>query len=224
MDYALQIPKLSSLILRHDANAAVAGLDTVAPADRPPVGWVFWAFRVMVGLGFLMLALGLWSLYARWRGKLYEWQGLHRFAVVMGPSGLVAVLAGWVTTEVGRQPWTIHGLLRTAESASPLAAPAVAASLAAFVVVYFAVFGVGVRYILKLMAQAPQEHETQPPHIPMRSAGTTPALGLQAEGAALGAPLEPPSSSSSPSSPSQTSPPSQTSSPSSPSSPAPLAP
>ncbi len=82
--------------------------------------------------------LGMLSLGARARGRLYEWKLLHRFALVMGPSGLVAVLAGWLTTEVGRQPWTIQRLMRTAESASPLAAPAVAASLLAFVIVYFA--------------------------------------------------------------------------------------
>jgi len=179
VDYAVEIPRLSSLILKHDLNAPLAGLDTVPAADHPPVGVVFWSFRVMVGLGFLMAGLGLLSLWARVKGRLYEWKGLHRFALAMGPSGLVAVLAGWITTEVGRQPWTIHGLMRTAESASPLAAPAVAASLVAFVVVYFAVFGAGVLYILKLMAKAPQVQEPEPPHIPMRTAGTTPAVALR---------------------------------------------
>jgi cytochrome bd ubiquinol oxidase subunit I len=179
VDYAVQIPKLSSLILKHDLNAPMAGLDTVPEADRPPVGIVFWAFRIMVGLGFLMAALGALSLLARWRGKLYDWPWLHRFALLMGPSGLVAVLAGWITTEVGRQPWTIHGLMRTADSVSPLAAPAVATSLLAFVVVYFAVFGAGVLYILKLMAKPPLPHESPPPNIPVRAAGTTPAVALR---------------------------------------------
>jgi len=179
VDYALQIPKASSLILKHDADAPLAGLDTVPEADRPPVGIVFWAFRIMVGLGFLMAALGVASLYARARGRLYEWRALFRFALWMGPSGLIAVLAGWITTEVGRQPWTIQGLLRTAESASPLAAPAVAASLVAFVVVYFAVFGAGVLYILRLMAKPPVAHEIMPPNIPLRAAGTTPAAALR---------------------------------------------
>ncbi len=184
VDYAVQIPKLSSLILRHDLNAPLRGLDTVPVADRPPVGIVFWAFRVMVALGLLMAALGAISLLARSRGKLYEWRGLHRFALAMAPSGLVAVLAGWITTEVGRQPWTIYGLMRTADSASPLAAPAVAASLLAFIVVYFAVFGAGVGYILKLMAKAPAAHEPQPPHIPDRTAGVTPAAALRPDGPA----------------------------------------
>jgi cytochrome d ubiquinol oxidase subunit I len=179
VDYAIQIPKVSSLILKHDLNAPLAGLDTVPEADRPPVGIVFWSFRVMVGLGFLMAALGAVSLVARARGKLYAWKGLHRFALAMGPSGLVAVLAGWITTEVGRQPWVIHGLMRTADAASPLAAPAVAASLLAFVVVYFAVFGAGVLYIVKLMAKPPSAHEAPPPNTPERAAGTTPAVALR---------------------------------------------
>ena len=178
VDYAIQIPKMSSLILKHDLNAPLAGLDTVPLANQPPVGIVFWSFRIMVGLGFLMVGLGLLSLYARVRGKLYAWPALHRFALVMAPSGLIAVLAGWVTTEVGRQPWTITGLLRTAASASPLHAPAVAASLLAFVVIYFAVFGTGVAYILKLMAKPPGPHESAPPNIPVRTAGTTPAVAM----------------------------------------------
>ena len=181
VDYAVQIPKLSSLILKHDLNAPLDGLDTVPEEDRPPVGVVFWSFRVMVGLGTLMALLGMLSLYARWRRKLYEWKPLHRFALAMAPSGLVAVIAGWITTEVGRQPWTVYGLMRTAESASPLAAPAVAASLVAFVVIYFAVFGAGVWYILKLMSKAPHAHETDPAHVPLRTAGITPAPALEPE-------------------------------------------
>lgn len=181
VDYAVEIPKLSSLILKHDINAPLAGLDTIAPENRPPVGVVFWSFRIMVGLGMLMAALGMLSLYARARGTLYSWAALHRFALALAPSGLIAVLAGWITTEVGRQPWTITGLLRTAASASPLAAPAVAVSLVAFVLVYFAVFGAGIVYILKLMAKPPVAHEAEPPHIPMRSAGITPAQALAAD-------------------------------------------
>ena len=179
IDYAIEIPKLSSLILKHDLHAPMRGLDTVPQADQPPVGIVFWTFRIMVGLGLLMTLLGALGLVARVKGTLYTWPLLHRFALVMGPSGLLAVLAGWATTEVGRQPWTITGLLRTAESASPLATPAVAASLIAFVLVYFAVFGAGIRYILQLMAKPPQAHEPEPPHIPVRTAGITPAQAIQ---------------------------------------------
>ncbi|WP_374615059.1 cytochrome ubiquinol oxidase subunit I [Sphingorhabdus sp.] len=178
IDYAIEIPNASSLILKHDWNAPLAGLDTIPDENEPPVAIVFWAFRIMVGIGFLMLGIGIWSLVARWRGKLFEWQLLHRFALVMGPSGLVAVLAGWVVTEVGRQPFTIYGLLRTADSASPLDAPAVAASLLAFVVVYFAVFGMGVWYILRLMKKPPEAHEAPPSDAPIRSAGITPAAQI----------------------------------------------
>jgi cytochrome d ubiquinol oxidase subunit I len=178
VDYAVEIPKASSLILKHDPDAPLAGLDTVPRADRPPVGTVFWAFRVMVGLGFAMLGVGLWSLLARWRGKLYEWTWLHRAALVMGPSGFVAVIAGWVVTEAGRQPWVVYGLLRTAKAASPLDAPAVASSLLAFMVIYFAVFGVGVWYILRLAGQSPHPGEggvARDMRAPIRSAGITPA-------------------------------------------------
>jgi cytochrome d ubiquinol oxidase subunit I len=173
--YAVEIPKASSLILRHDPNAPLAGLDTVPLADQPPVGIVFWAFRVMVGLGFTMAGLGLWSLVVRLRGRLHDSRALHRAAVVMGPAGFVAVLAGWAVTETGRQPFTVYGLLRTAQSASPLEAPAVGASLAAFVVVYLTVFGAGIWYVLRLMAKPPEAHEAGLDGAPIRSAGITPA-------------------------------------------------
>ena len=131
-------------------DAPMAGLDTIPDADEPPVGIVFWAFRIMVGLGMAMVGIGLWSLLARFRKRLYDWTLLHKAAVAMGPSGFIAVLAGWAVTEVGRQPFTIYGVLRTVDSASPLDAPAVAFSLLAFVVVYFAVFGMGIWYLLRL--------------------------------------------------------------------------
>src|SRR3546814_15398642 len=119
--------------------------------------------------------IGLWSLVARARRSLYDWPWLHKAAVLMGPSGFIAVIAGWVTTEVGRQPWTVYGLLRTADSVSPLDAPAVAASLLAFVIVYFAVFGAGTWYILRLMAKPPEPHESATLAGPARTAGITPA-------------------------------------------------
>ncbi len=174
--YALEIPKLSSLVLKHALDAPLAGLDSLPRKDWPPVPVVFWSFRVMVSLGLLMLLLGCLSLLARFKGRLYAWAPLHRFALAMGPAGFVAVLAGWITTEVGRQPYTVYGLLRTAESASPLDGPAVAASLTAFVVVYFSVFTMGTLYLLRLMAKPPQAGEPGlQPGAPIRTAGITPA-------------------------------------------------
>ena len=126
-----------------------------------------------------MLALGLWSLVARMRGRLYDWPLLHKAAILLGPSGCVAVIAGWVTTEVGRQPYTVYGLLRTSQSASPLDAPAVATSLIAFIIVYFAVFGAGIWYISRLMAKAPQFDEPLPENEPSHAAGITPASAIQ---------------------------------------------
>ena len=177
LEYAFGIPKLSSLILKHDPDAPLAGLDTIPDDEQPPVAIVFWSFRIMVGLGFAMLGVGLWSLVARMRKRLYDWTWLHRAALVMAPSGFVAVIAGWITTEVGRQPYVIYNLMRTADAVSPLDAPAVATSLLAFVVVYFAVFGAGVWYILHLMHKPPHALETgvkQGDTGPIRTAGITP--------------------------------------------------
>jgi cytochrome bd ubiquinol oxidase subunit I len=176
--YSIEIPKLSSLILKHDLNAPLEGLDTVPREDWPPVAVVFWSFRLMVGLGMAIFGLGLLSLWARLRGTLYESAWLHRLAVLLGPAGFVAVIAGWVTTEVGRQPFTVYHALRTAESVSPIATPAVSGSLLAFVVVYFAAFGSGAAYLFKLMGKAPQPHEPPPDQLPTRSAGITPAQAI----------------------------------------------
>ncbi len=185
VNYALEIPKLGSLILKHSPDAPLAGLDTISRENWPPVPITFWSFRIMVGLGLLIFALGLSSLWARWRGSLYHWRLLHLFAVAMGPAGFIAVLAGWITTETGRQPFTVYGLLRTADSASPLAAPAVGSSLLAFIVVYFVVYAAGLTYLFRLMARPPHQGEQGPSGAtPTRTAGITPAAGVVAEGSA----------------------------------------
>ncbi|MBR0968186.1 cytochrome ubiquinol oxidase subunit I [Bradyrhizobium diazoefficiens] len=184
VDYAIEIPKLSSLILKHSLDAPLAGLDTVPRENWPPVPITFWSFRIMVALGFLIFALGLFSLWARWRGTLFNSRPLHVFALTMGPAGFIAVLAGWITTETGRQPFTVYGLLRTADAASPLAAPAVGSSLLAFVIVYFIVFAAGAIYILRLMASSPHHGERGPSgDMPARAAGITPAAGVAGQGA-----------------------------------------
>jgi cytochrome bd ubiquinol oxidase subunit I len=171
----IAIPHLGSLVLEHDLHKPLPGLKDY-PQDRwPPVAIVFWSFRLMVGLGLAMLTLGLWSLIGRWRGRLYDSPWLHRAAVAMGPAGFVAVIAGWVTTEVGRQPYTVYGRLLTSASLSPIGAPAVAASLLAFISVYFVVFGAGAAYLLRMMGRLPSAAEFEPPHIPQHAAGITPA-------------------------------------------------
>ena len=176
--YALEIPELGSLILSHEFGSEIRGLKSFPPTERPPALIPFFAFRVMVGIGFLMLGLGLWSMWARWRGTLYENRWLHRAAVLMGPAGFFAVLAGWYTTEVGRQPFTVYGLLRTADSLSPVDAPAVGTSLIAFIIVYFLVFGTGTWYLLVLMRRTPkledEDHELN--KAPTRAAGINPGL------------------------------------------------
>jgi cytochrome d ubiquinol oxidase subunit I len=177
--YAVEIPKLGSLILTHDWEGEVRGLSDWPADERPNAEVLFWSFRVMVGLGFAMLALGAWSLALRWRGRLYDTRSLLLAALAMAPMGFVAVLAGWITTEMGRQPYTVQGLLRTEDSASPLDAPAVASSLGAFAVVYIAVFGAGIFYILRSMAQAPGTPAADLPRgEPIRAAGITPAPAM----------------------------------------------
>ncbi len=176
VDAKIAIPKLGSLILKHDADGIVKGLKEWAPEDRPPVTVLFWSFRVMVGIGMAMLGIGLWSLWQRARRRLYDAPWLHRAALLMGPSGFIAVIAGWITTEVGRQPYTVYGLLRTAQSVSAIDSPAVGASLLAFIVVYFSLFGIGTYYILRLMSRAPSEHEPGlPAKEPIRAAGIMPS-------------------------------------------------
>jgi len=170
--YAVEIPKLGSMILTHDWDGEVKGLKEWAPEDRPNATLLFWSFRIMVGIGIAMMALGIWSLWLRIRGRLYDAPVTYMMAVFMGPSGFIAVLSGWITTEVGRQPYTVYGVLRTIDSASPLDAPAVAISLAIFAVVYFIVFGAGLFYILRLMASPPHSGEDGlQKGIPMRAAG-----------------------------------------------------
>jgi len=184
----LEIPKLSALILTHEWNGVTPGLKDFPPQDRPTnVPLVFWSFRVMVALGTAMAALGIISLILRWRDRLYDTRWFLRAALLMGPSGLVAVTAGWIVTEAGRQPYTVYGLMRTAESVSPLAAPAVGASLLAFIVVYFIVFGAGIWFLFRLFSHPPHISESGPEEMqPIRTAGITPATGGMR--AAAGAP------------------------------------
>jgi cytochrome d ubiquinol oxidase subunit I len=154
--FAVEAPHLGSLILTRSLDGQIAGLKDFAREDRPNSTVVFWTFRTMVGLGMLMLLLGAWALLARWRRRLYDSKPLLRFAVAMGPAGLVAILAGWFTTEIGRQPWVVYGVMRTRDAVSNHSAVALSTTLGVFIVMYFFIFGAGVRYMLKLIAKGPQ--------------------------------------------------------------------
>ena len=153
--YSFAVPHLGSLLLDHSWNGPLPALKQFPPADRPNATVVFWSFRLMVALSLLMMALGVWSAWLRWRGTLWQCRPFLRALLCMGPAGLVALLAGWITTEIGRQPWIIYGVMRTAEAASPNAAHAVGLTVSLFVCVYGAVFGMGVIYLLRLIREGP---------------------------------------------------------------------
>jgi cytochrome bd ubiquinol oxidase subunit I len=175
-NYAVGIPNLGSLILTHHWNGTVRGLKEWPPAERPNAALLFWSFRVMVGLGLAMVAMGLWSLLLRLRRRLFATPLMLKAALLMSPAGLIAVIAGWITTEAGRQPYTVYGLLRTVDSASSVGAAAIGASLAAFAVVYLSVFGSGAFYMLRLMQSPPRASEDDlSPGEPVRAGGLMPA-------------------------------------------------
>lgn len=152
--YGITIPGGASWVLTGDANGKIPALKDFPKEDRPPVAWVFWSFRVMVGIGLLMIAIGAVSALQYFRGKLFDSRWLNGWWMLMMPTGFVAILAGWFVTEIGRQPWTAYGVIRTAESVSPaILGGQVAWSLLAFVVMYIFVFGAGTYYILKLIGK-----------------------------------------------------------------------
>jgi cytochrome d ubiquinol oxidase subunit I len=149
----IAVPYLGSIILTHSLDGRVPPLKDYAPQDRPRVAIVFFAFRIMVGIGLVLITIGLVGAWLWWRKKLFETQWFLRIVGYAWPIGFIAILAGWVTTEGGRQPWIAYGILRTAEALSPVSAGTVAASLTAFVLV---VFGIGIYYIRKLIRGGPK--------------------------------------------------------------------
>jgi cytochrome d ubiquinol oxidase subunit I len=157
--FELAIPAAGSWVVAGYVDAELRGLDAFAPQDRPPVAWVFWGFRVMVGLGLAMIGMGLWGTWLWWRGGLEKSGLFQRAAVAMGPAGFLAVLAGWISAEVGRQPYVVYGVLRTHEAISPLVTGQVAASLVVFMTVYAIVFSVGTLYIMRLVNRGPGSGE-----------------------------------------------------------------
>jgi len=153
--YELAIPKLGSLILVHDPNGVVRGLKEWPREDRPPVLIPFFSFRIMVAIGFAMLFVGWMSLWLRRKGRLYDSRWFLLLCMALTPSGFIAVLTGWATAEVGRQPWVVYGHLRTADAVSPIPVESVATSLTAFFLAYMAIFGAGTYYMLRLIAGGP---------------------------------------------------------------------
>ncbi|MGE0829665.1 MAG: cytochrome ubiquinol oxidase subunit I [Hyphomonadaceae bacterium] len=158
----LGVDGLGSLVVAGDAEAELHGLKHFAPEERPPVFIVFWAFRIMVAMGLAMVALGLWGALA-WALKRLDGASLyHRALVLAAPSGFVAVLAGWISAEVGRQPYVIYGVMRTADAVSPVDGAQVALSLLVFMVVYAIVFSAGALYILRIIARGPESADAEP--------------------------------------------------------------
>ena len=178
--YALEIPYLGSLILTHSLQQQVPALKSFPKEDRPNSTIIFWSFRIMAGLGMLMVLLGVVSLWLRFRDRLYSSRPFLWFTLLMGPSGLIAILAGWFTTEIGRQPWVVYGLMRTKDAVSAHGEMHMSLSLLAFFVVYMSVFGVGYLYLVKLIKKGPQSGEGN--HPPAGGPGTshTPSRPLSA--------------------------------------------
>lgn len=155
--YALQIPYLGSLILTHSLDKQVPALKEFPKDDRPNSLIVFWSFRIMVGLGMLMILVGVWGTWLRYKKKLYQSNLFLRFTFLMAPSGLIAILAGWFTTEVGRQPWVVYGIQRTRDAVSAHGEMHMGISLLIFLIVYGSVFGIGYAYMLKLIRKGAPE-------------------------------------------------------------------
>ncbi len=160
VEYAIKIPLLASLILTHNLDGKLAGLKSWPRDEWPNLLVPFFGFRIMVSMGLLMLALAVSAAVMRYKGRLFSSRPLLRWAVTMGGSGFIAVLAGWFTTETGRQPYTVYHLLRTVDSVSPIAGTAVGISLFMFAAVYLLIFGFGIYYLFKLMGSSPEAVES----------------------------------------------------------------
>ncbi|QQR69900.1 MAG: cytochrome ubiquinol oxidase subunit I [Alphaproteobacteria bacterium] len=172
------IPKLASLILTHDADGVVPGLDQVEAKDRPPVAIVFFAFRLMVGCGTALLVLAGWGVYLAWRRKLYDNRLFLRAAIAAVPLGFIATISGWTVAEVGRQPWTVYKLMRTSDSVSHVTAGEVSFSLALFVLVYGCLLMALVYYMLRMIVQGPKAiHENEEVLVGREMAARPPVQG-----------------------------------------------
>ena len=181
--FEISIPRGSSLVLTHDPNGLFPGLKSVPPQDRPPVVPVFFAFRIMLAVGFFMIAAALYGAWLLWRGKLFSTRWYQYVMANTWWIGFVAVISGWIVTETGRQPWIVHGIQRTADATSPVPGGSIATTLALFVLVYGVVFSVGIYYINRLIAKGPEARDEHPEAFglrPLAAAGTIEAA--QTEG------------------------------------------
>jgi len=181
--YELGIPHLGSLILTHEWNGQVRGLKEWAPSEQPNVPIVFTSFRVMVGIGLIMIALGLVGAVLLWRRRLFTSRWFLRAQALSIPLGFVAVLAGWFVTEVGRQPYIVYGAMRTSEAISPVPAGSILTTLVLFVVVYGIIFGAGMFYMIRLARKGPEADQG----VSQEPAGGRPSRPLSAVGEPLGA-------------------------------------
>jgi cytochrome d ubiquinol oxidase subunit I len=161
MRHPIEIPNFGSLILTHSWGGAVKGLKEWPADERAPVAPTFFAFRIMVSIGFVMLFVALAGQVLQFRGRLWESVWFLRLCLWVAPLGFIAVIAGWIVTEVGRQPWTVYGLMRTIDSVSPsLTGMDVALSLAFYIVVYLIMFPTGIAFMAGLVRRGPQPHAT----------------------------------------------------------------
>ncbi len=157
--FSIEIPKLGSLILTHTLDGEVKGLKTWKAEDRPPVAPLFYCFRLMVGIGVLMLLTGICAFILNWHKKLFSTRWFQAWCILMTPSGFAAILFGWMVTEIGRQPYVVYGMLRTRDVVSNILGIEVLISLSTFIVVYILIFGAGTYYILKLIQKGPETKE-----------------------------------------------------------------
>lgn len=181
-DYGIKVPSGASWILTGSADGEIPGLKDVAKEDRPPVFIVFWSFRVMVGIGMAMILTGVMAVILYFRKRLFDFRPFQLWCMAMMPSGFIALLAGWFVTEVGRQPYTVYGVLRTGESISPVIAEQVALSLGIFIVVYTMIFGAGSYYILKLIGKGPVQDKTLDGYYAHGQEAAAPLIAKEIEG------------------------------------------
>lgn len=164
----ISIPNAGSLVLTHDINGLFPGLRDFPPENRPPVAPVFFSFRLMLGIGLLLIAIGLTGAFLWWRKRLFTTTWYLRIVGRCWPLGFIAIIAGWLVTEIGRQPWVAYGILRTADATSPVAPATVAVSLLLFVLVYFVVFSVGILYIYRMLVKGPSRVPEEAEALPNR--------------------------------------------------------